>query len=48
MRRIIWYLKQLLPLRYESKYVQGGERKRAVWRMWIGHCFCIQHSTILR
>ncbi len=44
---MIWYLKQLLPLRYQSQYAEilpgGGERKLlTIWRMWFGRCFNVQ------
>jgi len=41
MERVKWYFKQLLPLRYESTYTEGGQRKRSTWRMWMGRCFDI-------
>lgn len=36
---MIWYLKQLLPLTYRSKYSQNGKTYFAVWNMWFGRCF---------
>ena len=40
MRRVMWSLKQLLPLAYWTKYrTESGERRFAIWRMWFGRCF---------
>jgi len=36
---MIWYLKQLLPLRYETTYGENGNRYFEIWRMWFGRCF---------
>lgn len=44
--RLVWYVKQLLPLRYETEYLEGSQEKHCVWRMWFGRCFWI-HTTIL-
>ena len=35
----MWYLKQLLPLMYVSKYKEDGKEYVSVWRMWFGKCF---------
>lgn len=35
-----WYLRQLFPLTYRSRYTDGDGRKHlAVWRMWFGQVF---------
>jgi len=39
MRRLKWYIKQLLPLRYESQYIEDGKPRLTIWRMWFGRCF---------
>lgn len=36
---IIWYLKQLLPLTYRSRYKEGDKNYFHVWNMWFGKCF---------
>lgn len=45
---MIWYIKQLLPLRYETtcSLKEDGRwvRKRCVWRMWFGRCFDVHWS----
>ncbi len=47
MNKLIYYLKQLLPLKYHSKYsLQNGEKKLTVWRQWFGKPFEIQHFTL--
>ena len=35
-----WYLKQLLPLRYETVYTDSQDVEwLAMWRMWFGKVF---------
>lgn len=41
-----WYLRQLLPLVYTTRYRQDGEEHFAVWRMWFGGCYAIQDVRI--
>jgi hypothetical protein len=47
MKKIIWALKQLLPLRYKSKYsyLSNGEIKgnTVFFNMWFGKCFNIKY-----
>jgi len=43
---MIWYLKQLLPLTYRSRYTDSsGHRHLAVWRMWWGRVF--DHDDVI-
>ncbi len=38
----MWYLRQMLPLLYRSRYRDSdGRRHFCVWRMWFGRCFAI-------
>ena len=32
----IWYLKQLLPLTYESEYYGEDGKYCSIWKMWFG------------
>ena len=52
MNHVIWYLKQLLPLRYESEFIEhiedsesaeGGQPTLCIWRMWMGRCFNVRY-----
>ena len=37
---MIWYLKQLLPFTYRSKYgTADGKKHFSVWNMWFGKVF---------
>jgi hypothetical protein len=37
---LAWHVRQLLPLTYRSRYTDGsGQRRYAVWRMWMGRVF---------
>jgi hypothetical protein len=46
MERIKWYIKQLLPLKYESTFREKGVMKHCVWRMWFGRCFDILEREV--
>ncbi len=37
--KLFWYLKQLIPLTYRSKYRQKDKVYFVVWKMWLGRCF---------
>jgi hypothetical protein len=39
LTRIKWYLCQLLPLTYRSRYKHNQTRRFAVWQMWFGYVF---------
>lgn len=41
MNKIIWAIKQLLPLTYRTTYGENGKRYFCVWQMWFGRCFNI-------
>jgi len=41
-----WYVKQLLPLTYVSRYHQEGRWKLAVWKMWFGRCYKIRRFNL--
>lgn len=45
--RIVWTLRQLLPLTYRTTYTdESGERHFTVWRMWFGRCFDIDDRVV--
>lgn len=46
MRKVIWILKQLLPLTYISEYSASGHREVAAWHMWFGHAYDIKRWTV--
>lgn len=40
MPRVKWYLRQLLPLVYVSRFTdQAGIKRLCIWHMWLGRCF---------
>ena len=41
MDKLIWYLRQLLPLYYETHYGNEQGWHFVTWRMWFGRCFGI-------
>ena len=46
MNKLIWLIKQLLPLRYDSTFTECGVRQLCTWRMWLGWCFDIRYYTL--
>ena len=47
MKKIIYILKQLLPLTYYSMYrVQNGVRELAIWTQWFGKPFNIKRYIL--
>lgn len=46
MNKLIWALKQLLPLTYRSFYTEAGRTHFCVWRMWLGRCFDIDDVIV--
>lgn len=48
MKKIIYTLKQLLPLTYYSKYkVQNGAKELTIWTQWFGKPFNIERFTLV-
>ena len=46
--KIIWLLRQLLPLTYRSVYTDDkGSRHFCVWNMFLGKCFNVDDYVIL-
>lgn len=43
---MLWYIKQLIPLTYRTKYSQDGKRRFVVWKMWFGRCYSIDDYII--
>lgn len=52
IERIKWYLRQLLPLTYVSKYAEReGEvwiPRLTIWRMWFGRCYAVRSYRLAR
>ena len=46
MGRIVWWLRQLLPLAYVSRYKAGGEQHFAAWKMWLGRCYAVRDVVV--
>lgn len=46
MNKLVWCLKQLFPLKYDTVYTEGGKRKVSIWRMWFGRCFQVKRFVV--
>jgi hypothetical protein len=44
--KIVWYLKQCLPLTYDTTYGQNGKHYVVIWKMFLGRCYKIQRYEI--
>lgn len=45
-RKLMWYFKQLLPLKYYSEYTSNGTKYTCKWRMWMGRCFGVDERKV--
>jgi len=45
MNRIIWLVKQVLPLKYKTHYIENDKKYYCEWRMWFGKCFDIERQV---
>ena len=47
MKRLIWNLRQLLPLTYRSHYRDAENRRRfCVWKMFLGRAYAIEDYIV--
>ena len=47
MGKLKWYLCQILPLSYRSKYhTDDGKKHFCVWNMWMGRCFDVEDYIV--
>jgi hypothetical protein len=46
LNKIKWYLKQIFPLTYTSKYKTGLITKICIWKMWLGACYDIREYEV--
>lgn len=44
--KLVWGLKQLLPLSYESNYRAKDGKFHSEWRMWFGKPFHISYVKV--
>jgi len=42
VNKAIWYLRQLFPLTYVSTYIEDGQEKLSIWRMFLGKCYSVK------
>jgi hypothetical protein len=47
MNNLIWHLKQLLPLSYQTHYMDSEQNVHfVVWRMWLGWQFAVTDVVV--
>ncbi len=44
--RLVWLIKQLVPLTYRTTYIEDGKRHFCVWKMWMGRQFDIDDVLV--
>jgi len=46
LNKIVWSLRQLLPLSYTTTYKENGQWHACHWRMWFGRCFSVNDRVL--
>lgn len=46
LAKLVWSLKQLLPLKYKSRMRRDGMIYNCQWRMWMGRAFHIDMERV--
>jgi hypothetical protein len=46
LSRLLWFPKQLLPLRYHTNYWENGKHYHCDWNMFLGRCFNVKTREI--
>lgn len=41
-----WYIMQLFPLTYRTRYEEDGQLHFTVWKMWMGRSYAIDDHII--
>ena len=44
--KLIWYLKQLLPLFYVTTFTENSIERLCIFRMWFGHWYNIRYYDL--
>jgi hypothetical protein len=48
MNKIIWLIKQLFPLDYNSTFTENGIRKISTFKMWFGKCYNVKEYEFVK
>ena len=46
MNKLLWLIKQLLPLDYYSRYEKDGKKMISTWKMLFGKCYNIRTNEL--
>lgn len=46
LERIRWYVRQVVPTPYRSRYGVNGKPHRASWWMWLGRSFAVREEAV--
>lgn len=41
-----WYIKQLVPLTYDTTFYENGEHKLCIWKMFLGRCYNVRYFKL--
>ena len=47
MNKVIWYLKQLFPLCYNTEYIANNKKMVSTWKMWLGRCYGVREYEVM-
>lgn len=39
MKKLVWYAKQILPLKYDTTYICNDKKYLSVWNQWFGRVY---------
>ena len=46
--RLVWYMRQLFPIRYKTYFIQNNIHYYTEWRMWFGKYFNVKKREITK
>ena len=46
MSKLCWYLKQLVPLTYWTRYKDSEGNHIVIWKMWLGNSYRVMDAVV--
>lgn len=44
---LLWCVRQLVPHTVWTTYWQDGDKRLAIWRMWMGRCYRVTDVVVI-